>query len=315
MQDEEEYLISYVNLKNNLIKYQKDFSNLETLNSYYKNEFYGFPQCLPINIKYFNYSKAKVFKIDRKKFSKKIFNTSNINYIGNKKFFRYGEYFAFNVSLKEKYTKVFNKYTTQLKFLKKKISITKKKYNNVCSMQIRNAPHYGHEAIFKFLIKKFDYVILNPIFGIKKKNDFSNKYISEALKFIERKYKKIKFYPVTSNFYYAGPREALHHMNLREMLGFSYLYVGRDHAGAENLYAPEEAVKTVKKYSKKFKIKSITSGGGYFCTNCNDYVIKNECGHVSLIDISGTKFRSCLRKRKIYTHADKSLQKKLFFTK
>ena len=57
-------------------------------------------------------------------------------------------------------------------------------------MQIRNAPHYGHEAIFKFLIKKFDYVILNPIFGIKKKNDFSNKYISEALKFIEKNIKK-----------------------------------------------------------------------------------------------------------------------------
>ena len=37
MQDEEEYLISYVNLKNNLIKYQKNFSNLETLDKFYKN--------------------------------------------------------------------------------------------------------------------------------------------------------------------------------------------------------------------------------------------------------------------------------------
>ena len=186
MQDDEEYLISYVNLKNNLIKYQKNFSDPETLKSFYKNEFYGFPQCLPINIKYFNYSKSQVFKIDRKKFSKKIFNTNNINYIGNKKFFRYGEYFAFNVTLKEKYLKTFKKYSAQIKSLKKKILITKKKYKNVCSMQIRNAPHYGHEAVFKFLIKKFDFVILNPIFGIKRKNDFSNKYISQALKFIEK---------------------------------------------------------------------------------------------------------------------------------
>ena len=104
-------------------------------------------------------------------------------------------------------------------------------------------------------------------------------------------------------------------MNLREMLGFSYFYIGRDHAGAENLYAPEKAVKTVKKYSKKFKIKSVTSGGGYFCAKCNNYVIKNECEHGNLIDISGTKFRSCLRNRKIYTHADKYLQQKLFFIK
>ena len=36
-------------------------------------------------------------------------------------------------------------------------------------MQIRNAPHLGHEAVFRFILKKFDYLVLNPIFGIKKK--------------------------------------------------------------------------------------------------------------------------------------------------
>ena len=312
MQDGEEYLISYANLNNNLIKYQKDFSNLETLNNFYNNEYLGFPQCLPLNIKYFDYSNSHIFKIDKKKFSKKIFNTKNINYIGNKKFFRFGEYFASNVTLKKKYKKKYNRYSNQIKYLKKKILVTKKKYKKVCSMQIRNAPHFGHEAIFKFLIKKFDLVVLNPIFGIKKKKDFSDEYISKALKYIQNKYKKIKFYPFMSNFYYAGPREALHHMNLREMLGFSYFYVGRDHAGAENLYSAEKAVETVKKYSKKFKIKSITSSGGYFCPKCNEYIIKNTCKHTRLVDISGTKFRSCLRNRKIYIHADINLQKKLF---
>ena len=42
MQDDEEYLISYANLKNNLIKYQKEFCNLESLKIFYKNEYFGY---------------------------------------------------------------------------------------------------------------------------------------------------------------------------------------------------------------------------------------------------------------------------------
>ena len=53
-------------------------------------------------------------------------------------------------------------------------------------MQIRNVPHYGHEAIFKYILSNFDILYLNPIYGIKKKNDFSNLYISKALKFIKK---------------------------------------------------------------------------------------------------------------------------------
>ena len=41
----------------------------------------------------------------------------------------------------------------------------------------KKCSHFGHEAVFKFLLKKFDIVVLNPIFGIKKKNDFSDKEI------------------------------------------------------------------------------------------------------------------------------------------
>mgnify|MGYP001395747182 CR=1 FL=1 len=310
--DQEEYLISYANLKGNLIKYQKDFLDLKSLNNFYVNRHFGFPQCLPLNIKYFDYSKSRIFKIDKKEFSKKIFETKNLNYVGVKKFFRYGTYFASEVKLKEKYENKFYKYLNQIIYLKKKVSNLKKKHKKICSMQIRNVPHLGHEAIFKFLINKFDLVVLNPIFGIKKKNDFSSSYISIALTYIENKYKKIRFLPFPSNFYYAGPREALHHMNLREMLGFNFFYIGRDHAGAENLYPAENAVKIVKKFSRKFKIKSVTSAGGFFCKKCKKYLIKYSCRHKALVDISGTQFRSCLRKRKLYIHADENLQKKLF---
>ena len=176
-------------------------------------------------------------------------------------------------------------------------------------MKIRNAPHFGHEAVFKHILNRFDLLILNPIFGIKKKKDFNDKVISKALSFMEKKYKKIKFLPIWSSFHYAGPREAMHHLSMRENLGFSFFYIGRDHAGAQNLYNANAATKSALRFQKKFKIKAFTSGGGYFCSQCNDYIVKGICNHNKLINISGTDFRSCLKKKSIYSHADKDLQK------
>ena len=97
-------------------------------------------------------------------------------------------------------------------------------------------------------------------------------------------------------------------MNLREKLGFDYFYIGRDHAGAQNIYSDNAASNMSKLYGDKFIINSITSKGGYYCKNCEDYVIKGQCKHKSLFNISGTEFRLCLSKNKKYIHADKELQ-------
>lgn len=309
MEDQEEYLVSFANMLSGLFQNQSNFLDPESLNDYYKNPYKGIPLCLPKNIKYFNYKNAIYFKVDKKKFSEKIFGTTNLNYIGNKKYFRYGCVFAYNISIKKKYQKKLNKYINGYLALKKKITYLNRTNKLVCSMQIRNVPHYGHEAIFKFLISKFDMLVLNPIFGIKKKNDFSDNIILKSMKYIEKKYKgKIIFLPIISNFHYAGPREAMHHMNMRQNLGFRYFYVGRDHAGAENNYKPLQAKKIVEKYKNKFLIKSVTSNGGYLCKICEKYLIKNSCRHKKLLNISGTDFRKALRDKKIYQHADKNLQ-------
>ena len=312
MRDEEEYLISYANFKSNLFPRQKNFLKPNQLKSFYQNTYYGFPICLPKNIKYFNYDNAKYFKIDKKKFGKKIFGTNNLDYIGLKKFFRYGSDFAYNVILKKKYTKKFREYVNKTQKLKKKINKLKAKNKNICAMQIRNVPHFGHEAVFKYILHNFGCLYLNPIYGVKKKNDFSNLFISKALNYIKKKIENIQFDPLWTNFHYAGPREAIHHLLVRQSLGFDYFYIGRDHAGAENLYEQDEAIKIVKKFQHKFKIKPFISKGGFYCGNCNRYLIKDSCSHKKLKNISGTEFRHWMNKKKLYKHADKHLQKILF---
>jgi len=308
MIDEEEYLISYANLKSGLFNFQKDFISEIQIKNFYNMPYYGIPQCLPKGIKYFDYTKAKFFKIDKKTFSKKIFRTSNLKYIGNSKFFRYGSIFASNVLLKKKYFKKFLYYKKNILYTQKKIKTLNKKYKNICSMQIRNAPHYGHEAVFKHILNKFDFLVLNPIFGIKKKNDFSDLFITKALRYMGKKYDRLKFFPIYSNFYYGGPREALHHLIIRQNLGFNNFYIGRDHAGAEGIYQKLAAVKESEKYKKNFIINSTTTEGGYYCPKCKNYLIKRSCKHRRFINISGTEFRDCLKNNLLYIHADNNLQ-------
>ena len=74
-----------------------------------------------------------------------------------------------------------------------------------------NAPHLGHEAVFRF--KKFDYLVLNQ-FGIKK--DLVICLLSS--KFYVKIVLNIKFFYLYY-FYYGGPREALHHF-IKKNLGF-----------------------------------------------------------------------------------------------
>ena len=67
--------------------------------------------------------------------------------------------------------------------------------------------------------------------------------------------------------HYCGPREAIHHLNLREKLGFDIFTVGRDHAGAENVYHPQSAISLIKKITKNSKSKYLPMGGPIFVKN------------------------------------------------
>ena len=83
--------------------------------------------------------------------------------------------------------------------------------------------------------------------GIRKEGDCSNSILKKSYQILSKRYKKIKYVPIICNMHYCGPREALHHLNIREKLKFDYFAIGRDHAGAENVYKNDDAVKLVKK--------------------------------------------------------------------
>ena len=108
--------------------------------------------------------------------------------------------------------------------------------------------------------------------------------------------------------HYAGPREAMHHINLREMVGFNQFTIGRDHAGAENNYKPLDAYKSVLKNKKKFNINIFLHKGSYFCNVCNKIILKSDCKHKNFSEISGSEFRSNLIAKKHFKYARISIQ-------
>ena len=309
--ENERYLIDFSNIKSNIFT-QDNFLNPEGLNDYYKDPSKGVPLLLPIKLDCFDYSNVKeIFEININEFARNIFSTKNTDYIGVRKYFQFGNQFCIGAFPKKNYIekiKQFDEINSKLKKLNNELKKNKKK---VIAFQTRNIPHLGHEKIIEMLLEEYDYVVINPVIGPKKKGDVKNQILVKVFNFLSENYynKKIIFMPVCANMFYAGPREALHHACLRSSVGFDSFVVGRDHAGADSNYDPEEAIDIVSKYKSKFNIKIITHKGSYFDKSQNKIVIKNNINENNdLLDISGSDFRNAIIQKKHFKFARKDLQ-------
>jgi hypothetical protein len=316
--NEERYLIDYANLINgDFIHQTKILKKKKDLKNFLEKPENGIPVIFPEKLDYFFYSKLKSdkFSIGKNFYLKHLFRLKRNDYIPEKILIKFGLNFSNIVGLKSKNSK--KKVKEIINFnndSKKKIKNLKKKFPKICAFQTRNIPHLGHEEIIKKLLLKFDHVVVNPVLGPKKEGDINYKMLSAAFDFlIKKKYKKkVSFIPIIANMFYAGPYEALHHANLRKSFGFDYFVIGRDHAGAQNAYRPDHAIKLADKYKNEIEINIVTLNGAYLCDDCKKIVIKGDCKHGSkLKNISGTDFRKCLISKLNYHYADLEMQKYL----
>ena len=312
--EDKKYLIDYANLKQNLFLFQNDFLNKDQLYNFFKKKYFGIPALFPVKLKIFDYSSSKKYIIDKNFLLKNIYHTKNNKYKPYKNYIRFGNQFSTFVTPKKKYLNLVNKIIKFNNYSIVEIEKIKKNFKNVCAFQTRNIPHHGHEKILNYLLSKYDHVVINPLIGPKKRGDIKFDMLAKIYKFLLRdKYKKkVSYIPFISNMFYAGPQEAVHHANLRYTLGFKSFVIGRDHAGSENLYKPHQAYNYISKLQNHLSIKVERVLGSYYCKKCEDVVIKNTCTHNSLINISGTEFRNCLKNKKYFKYADYNLQKFIF---
>ena len=176
--------------------------------------------------------------------------------------------------------------------------IKKKIKNKTCAgFHTRNVPHNGHLWIHSFGKKFCQKLLIQPMVGQYKKDEFNEKALVDTNKIATEldKYKSI-FSTFFSYPKYCGPREAILHALVRKNYGCSHFLVGRDHAGYKNFYKKYASQKLCKKYEKKIGIKILIFNEPFICKNCK--IVTNQkcqkCRKTKKILISGTNIRKLI---------------------
>lgn len=309
----EKHLIDYANLKDNLFPHQDLKTNKNSIIKIINFKDKGLPILFPPGLVFFNYEKQSQLILDKTIIMKKIFSTNNYKYLPFQNFIIHGDNYFTKVKVKKKYHNIIKKITAFNKSSLNKIKKVNNKFKNTCAFQTRNIPHLGHEKIIESLLNKFDHVVINPLIGPKKEGDAKFEILEKAYKYIiDNKFKnKVSYIPIIANMFYAGPREAIHHANIRKNLGFKNFVIGRDHAGAFNNYDPMGAYRLVTQHKKVIKIHIERLTGAYYCQDCDIIRVDFNCKHNNFKNISGTEFRKKLKMKKMFIYADNKLQHKL----
>ena len=275
----------------------------------------GIPILVPADKKLFNFTAKDVFTLRKTDVLELVYDIVNEFYTGFKHAFYRFEFLS-DFQVKAKYQSFLQKLLDQNRELITYVQKLKQEFKHVGAFQTRNIPHFGHEKILQCLLEPCDHVVINPVVGPKKTGDVAIERLAGIYSYLSKtKYGgKISFHPVSANMFYAGPREAVHHAWIRQRIGFHQFTVGRDHAGADNVYKPEMAANLIYQNRKSFKIKILTHTGAAFCTDCDKVILVGDCSHPveRILDISGSDFRACLKEKRLFKFADKQMQDEIF---
>lgn len=237
------------------------------------------------------------FSFDINNIISKIFKTLDTSHPGVNRWIGLPRYFIAGKIVRygdiEKYIKYKQKHTNSIKSMFKN-----KKWKKVCGFQTRNFPHRGHEAIHRIVLNLFDGIFLNPVLGMKKIGDFSDEILLSSYQTYVDKYlnkENVIIEPLNYNMMYAGPREALHLMLMREKMGCSHYVIGRDPCGVGSFYDRYEAWQYINENPPDV-IKPIFIEEIFYCKKCELFCTERECSHSDQFreKISGTSLRNVI---------------------
>jgi sulfate adenylyltransferase len=242
------------------------------------------------------------YDLDKKKVGQKIYDKNYLIHPYYKKFVKENHRFlSFDYKKPNKKNLSHKSFKTP-NFVKEKF--IKNKLTSLASFHTRNVPHNAHQWIHNYLFKKFGALLIQPLVGQYKKDEYSDKLIIKTNILAAKLFgsKKVFSIPFFSYPRYAGFREAALHAIVRKNYGCTHFWVGRDHAGYKNFYDYNLSQKFCYKNQKKLQIKIIAGSEPYFCSNCKK--IKNikcknkKCLKKHIIKISGSKIRDLIKKNK-----------------
>ena len=174
-----------------------------------------------------------------------------------------------------------------------------KGWHTVAGFQTRNPIHRAHEYLQRIGMEIADGILIQPLIGWKKSDDFSPRAVIKSYEIMLEKFyspNNALLGVLKTPMRYAGPREAVFHAIIRRNFGCTHFIVGRDHAGVGRYYKKYEAQEFAQQFND-LGIEILPLCGPYYCRECQGIVTEKSCAHGedSALAISGTYVRSLLR--------------------
>ncbi len=205
-----------------------------------------------------------LFKINKKKFCKSIFNTNSTNHPSVKKIYE-----ALNLFIGGR-IKIFKNYLKKDKyFAYNYFKQNKKIFSKYAAFTSRNISHLGHQHIHKKIFNSKNKLLICIIESDK--NKFNSNFIIQSynlLKLNEKIYKQSRIVKIYLPSLMAGPNEAYLQATYLNNLNCKSMIIGRDHAGFKNNFKKYDS-QLIFNHLNDLNIKIIKTKEPLFCKTCN----------------------------------------------
>jgi len=170
-------------------------------------------------------------------------------------------------------------------------------WETVAAYQTRNPPHLAHEYLQRCALEIVDGLLIHPVVGELKEDDFPPEAVVEAYEYLIRHYyppNRVLMATLSIAMRYAGPKAAVLLAIVRRNYGCTHFIVGRDMAGVGGYYDPYGAHDLLKRLD--LGIEPILFRESFFCRRCERYATEKTCGHVleDHLNVSMTQIRKMI---------------------
>ena len=243
----------------------------------------------------------EVYSYDKNDWAQKVYGTLDLEHPGVARLMSRREFLlGGEVVAVKNFEKIFPEYNFNSEAAKK--IFRQKDWKTIVAFQTRNIPHLGHEFLQNKALENVDGIFIQPVIGEKKAEDFKDEYIILAYNLLIQEYLPagralLGILPLRMR--YAGPREAVMHALVRRNFGCTHFIVGRDHAGVNGYYGPEDAKKIFDQFSlEELGIEIFKYNEVVYDQKNGRHCFVDECGEDDKIEFSGTKLRQYIQEKK-----------------
>ena len=205
-----------------------------------------------------------LFKIDKKRYCKIVFNTNSHSHPTVKKIHKsLNMYIGGRIKIFKNYLKGDKNFAYNIYKYNRSV------FSNSTVFTTRNICHLGHQLIHEKMIKSKKKLLI--CFIQSEKNKFNPNFIIKSyqqLKLKDKLYKNIKIMKIYLPSLMAGPNEAYLQACYLNNLNCKSFIIGRDHAGFRKSFKKYES-QAIFNNLKNLKIKIIKTKEPILCENCN----------------------------------------------